>query len=155
MNHPQMGSTNALPRGTADVPPAAPPLLDGLRVLVVDDEARFREMLREMLGCCGASVTAVGSVAEALRMMPKVRPDVLLSDLSMPERDGYALIRAVRALAPERGGRVPAVAVSGDTDERTRQRAQTAGFDHYLAKPVDLHRLVATIGGMTTKGVTW
>ena len=154
MNHPEMGSTNALPRGTADVPPAAPPLLDGLRVLVVDDEARFREMLGEMLGCCGAAVTAVGSAAEALRMMPEVRPDVLLSDLSMPERDGYALIRAVRALAPERGGRVPAVAVSGDTGGGTRQQAQTAGFDHYLAKPVGLHRLVATIGGMITKGVT-
>jgi two-component system CheB/CheR fusion protein len=150
-----MGSTNALPRGRADVPPAAPPLLDGLRVLVVDDEARIREMLREMLGCCGAAVTAVASVSEALRMMPEVRPDVLLSDLSMPERDGYALIRAVRALAPERGGRVPAVAVSGDTDGGTRQRAQTAGFDQYLAKPVDLQRLVATIGEMTTKGVMW
>ena len=150
MNHPEMGSTNALPRGTADVPPAAAPLQDGLRVLVVDDEARFREML----GCCGAAVTAVGSAAEALRMMPEVRPDVLLSDLSMPERDGYALIRAVRALAPDRGGRVPAVAVSGDTDGATRQQAQTAGFDHYLAKPVDLHRLVATIGGMITRGVT-
>ena len=72
-------------------------------MLVVDDQARFREMLGEMLGCCGAAVTAVGSVAEALRMMPEVRPYVLLSDLSMPERDGYALIRAVRALAPERG----------------------------------------------------
>jgi two-component system CheB/CheR fusion protein len=130
-------------------------LLDGLRVLVVDDEARLREMLGEMLGCCGAAVTAVGSVGEALRMMTKVRPDVLLSDLSMPERDGYALIRAVRALAPERGGRVTAVAVSGDTDAGTRQRAQTAGFDHYLAKPVDLNRLVATIGGVARKGVTW
>jgi CheY-like chemotaxis protein len=155
MNHPEMASTTALPRGSADVPPAAPPLLDGLRVLVVDDEARFRDMLREMLGCCGAAVTAVGSVTEALRMMPEVRPDVLLSDLSMPERDGYALIRAVRALAPERGGRVPAVAVSGDTDGGTRQRARMAGFDQYLAKPVDLPRLVATIGEMTTKGVLW
>ena len=155
MKHSEMGSTNTLPRGTANFLPAAPPLLDGLRVLVVDDEARFREMVAEMLGCCGAAVTAVGSVAEALRMMPKVRPDVLLSDLSMPERDGYALIRAVRALAPERGGRVPAVAVSGDTDGETRQRAQTAGFDHYLEKPVDLQRLVAAIGGMTTRGVTW
>jgi CheY-like chemotaxis protein len=155
MNHPEMGLTNALPRGTADVPPAAPPLLEGLRVLVVDDEARLRDMLGEMLGCCGAAVTAVGSAAEALRMMPELRPDVLLSDLSMPERDGYALIRAVRALAPERGGRVPAVAVSGDTDGETGQRARTAGFDHYLEKPVDLHRLVATLGGMTTKGVTW
>ena len=150
MNHPQMGSTNALPRGAADVRAAAAPVLDGLRVLVVDDEASIRELLGAMLGGCGAAVTAVGSVAEALRMMPKVRPDVLLSDLSMPERDGYALIRAVRALAPERGGHVRAVAVSGDTDEGTRQRAQTAGFDHYLAKPVDLNRLVATIGGMTT-----
>jgi CheY-like chemotaxis protein len=138
MNHPEMGSTNALPRGTADVPPAASPLLDGLRVLVVDDEARFREMLGELMGCCGAAVTAVGSVAEALRMMPEVRPDVLLSDLSMPERDGYALIRAVRGPGP-RAGR----ACAG------------RGGDHYLAKPVDLHRLVATIGGMTTKGVTW
>jgi len=129
--------------------------MDGLRVLVVDDEARFREMVAEMLGHCGAEVTAVGSVADALRMLPEVRPDVLLSDLSMPERDGYALIQAVRALAPERGGCVPAVAVSGDTDGRTRQRAQMAGFDHYVEKPVDLHRLAAAIERMTMKGRTW
>ena len=113
-------------------------------------------MMAEMLKCCGAEVTTVGSVGEALRLMPDMRPDLLLSDLSMPGRDGFALIQAVRALTPERGGRVPAVAVSGDADGRTRQRAKTAGFNHYLEKPVDLRRLVATMfGGMTTKGVTW
>lgn len=149
MNHPEMGVRNGSPRGTADGPPAAGLQLEGLRVLVVDDEAPVRELLAEMLEYCGAAVTAVGSVADALRMMPEVRPHVLLSDLSMPERDGYSLIRAVRALAPEQGGRVPAMAVSGDTDGGTRQRAQTAGFDQYLAKPVDPNRLVAAIEGVT------
>ena len=149
----EMSAANAAPHRADGVPPVVPPPLDGLTVLLVDDDARVGEMMAEMLKCCGAEVTTVGSVGEALRLMPDMRPDLLLSDLSMPGRDGFALIQAVRALTPERGGRVPAVAVSGDTDGRTRQRAKTAGFDHYLEKPVDLRRLVVAVEGMAMRGM--
>ena len=153
MTSKEMSAASAAPRRADGAPPESPPPLDGLTVLLVDDDARVREMMAEMLKCCGAEVTTVGSVEEALQLMPDMRPDLLLSDLAMPDRDGFALIQAVRALAPERGGRVPAVAVSGDTDGRTRQRAQTAGFDHYLEKPVDLHRLAVAVEGMTMRGM--
>lgn len=85
--------------------------------------------------------------------MPDLRPGLLLGDLSMPDQDGWALIRAMRALAPDRGGRMPAVAVSGNIDGHTRQRARAAGLDDYLAKPLDLHLLAPAVDEMAMKGM--
>src|SRR5205823_12656382 len=94
---------------------AHPPRLDlqGMRVLLVEDDADTRELLSTMLRHFNAKVVAVGSMAEALSALQERKPDVLVSDIHLPGADGYELIRAVRALPIERGGGVPAIAVTG------------------------------------------
>jgi CheY-like chemotaxis protein len=126
------------------------PDLIGLHILVVDDDLDLRESLSLLLELYGASVTAVGSAREALQVLSATVPDVLLSDLAMPEEDGYDLIRKIRALPPERGGQVPAAAVSARTGPEDRRRALADGFQVYVAKPVsgeDLVAVVARLGG--------
>ena len=99
--------------------------LAGRRILVVDDEADARDLLAEILGQAGADVTVVASAEDALETLRRQRPDVLLSDIGMPGDDGYALIRKVRALGPEQGGQVRAVAADGvRTVGRPRPRAR-------------------------------
>ncbi len=121
------------------------PRCDGLRVLVVDDEPDSRELVAAFLGACGADVETVGSAAAALAAVKARRPDVLVSDLAMPAADGFELIRAVRALPPERGGRVPAVALTALAGAETRVRALVEGFDGYVAKPVEPLELAAVV----------
>lgn len=117
---------------------AALPMLEGVRVLLVEDDRDSREALEVLLARqCGATVTAAGSVREALDAFQRERPDVLISDIGMPQEDGFALIRQVRALAPERGGRVPALALTGYARKQDRTRALAAGYQAHLAKPVD------------------
>jgi PAS domain S-box-containing protein len=101
--------------------------LDGLRVLVVDDEQDTREMLKAGLGQCGAEVTAAGSAAEALEALVAGAPDVLISDIGMPGEDGYELIRKVRALPAEEGGKVPAIALTAYARVEDRMQALRAG----------------------------
>jgi CheY-like chemotaxis protein len=113
-----------------------PPDLRGIRVLLVDDDSPVREAMTLVLEHFGARVTAVASVSEALGALERSRPDVLLSDLRMPGADGYDLIRAVRALPRDRGGAIPAAAVSGHGGLEAR-RALRRGFWLHLAKPVD------------------
>jgi PAS domain S-box-containing protein len=118
--------------------------LDGVRVLVVDDEPDVCEFLRTRLEERGARVTTVTSSAAALRALEERAPDVLVSDIAMPEEDGYALIRTVRT----RGGplaRIPAIAVTAYSGTEDRQRAFLAGYQHHLAKPVVEGELVAAI----------
>jgi CheY-like chemotaxis protein len=124
-----------------------PPLagLRGLRVLVVDDEADARELLTTVLEQSGAEVTAVGSTADALGALQRWRPDVLVSDLGISGEDGYALIRRVRALAPEQGGETPAIAVTAYARIEDRLRAASAGFQMHVAKPAEPADLVAAI----------
>jgi CheY-like chemotaxis protein len=123
-------------------PPAPQPAalsfadLSGLHVLIIDDEADAREVVSAMLIRAGAQVTAAGSVAETLELMTTIQPDVLVSDIAMPDRDGYELIRLVRELPLDRGGRVPAIALTAYAREEDRFRALTAGFQAHLAKPV-------------------
>ncbi len=122
--------------------------LMGVHVLVVDDERACRELFTEILRYCGALVTAAASVSEALRVMQITRCDVVIADIAMPGEDGYDLIRRIRALKPEDGGVVRAVAVTAWTRPGDRDAARTAGFDGYLMKPVDpwaLCRLVASL----------
>jgi CheY-like chemotaxis protein len=126
------------------------PALAGLRVLLVEDDVDARESLRLLLELGGAAVTAVGSAREALRALVQSTPDVLLSDLSMPGEDGYALIRKVRALASDPAARVPAAAVTARTSLEDRHRALTEGFQGYVPKPVDaaeVTAVVARLGG--------
>jgi CheY-like chemotaxis protein len=125
--------------------------LAAVRILVVDDNALVRALLTTLLESYGATVTSVGSAAEALRVLPLERPDVLLTDLSMPEADGFSLIRQVRALSPENGGRTPAALVTGLAAAQDRAEVLRAGFQFCLAKPVNAGELVAVVTILATK----
>ncbi|HWS99082.1 MAG TPA: PAS domain S-box protein [Pyrinomonadaceae bacterium] len=120
-------------------------ILSGVRVLVVDDEEDARALLRTVLEKYGAEVVAAASTREALAAVERDAPDVLISDIGMPEEDGYELIRRVRALDPERGGRVPAAAVSAYAGEDNRREAVEAGFQLHVAKPVDPEELIKVV----------
>jgi PAS domain S-box-containing protein len=117
--------------------------LDNLQILVVDDEADTRELLRQGLEYCGAKVKVVGSAAEAVEALIAAVPDILISDIGMPEVDGYDLIKRVRALPPERGGKVPAIALTAYTRTEDRLQSLRAGYDMHVPKPVELAELVA------------
>ncbi|HVQ26072.1 MAG TPA: ATP-binding protein, partial [Planctomycetota bacterium] len=127
--------------------PRADALL-GLRVLVVEDEDDTRQMFARMLGAAGAEVTAVGSAREAMREFERQPPDLLLSDIGMPETDGYWLIQTVRQLPPGAGGAVPAIAVTAFARGSDRSRALGAGYQMHLAKPVGQAELVGAIAGL-------
>lgn len=119
--------------------------LDGLRVLVVDDEPDTLEVVGAALRHAGADVVSAASAAEALRCLRASVPDVLISDLAMPGEDGFDLITKVRALSNESGGRVPAVALSAFTGAEDRHHALDAGFQLYVAKPIEPLELVRLV----------
>jgi CheY-like chemotaxis protein len=116
--------------------------LSGIRVLAVDDDADARDLVVFLLEDCGASVTAVASADDALKVLTQSVPDVLLSDIGMPDTDGYMLLRQVRALPPEQGGLVPAIALTAYAGEIDYQQALTAGFQRHICKPLDPDKLV-------------
>jgi PAS domain S-box-containing protein len=122
-----------------------PTLLKDISVLVVDDEPDTRALLRHALEQCGARVTTAANASEALAVLKKMRPDVLLSDIGMPGEDGYDLIRRVRALEPERGGRLPAIALTAYVGADDRQRAISAGYHAHVGKPVELTKLATLV----------
>ena len=117
--------------------------LSGVRVLVVDDARYVLDVVTDMLQCNGANVTAVDSAEEALDILQRERPDVLLSDIAMPGMDGYALLRQARARL--RGARVVAAALTAYAGEEDRRRALAAGFQMHLAKPVEPAELISVI----------
>lgn len=119
--------------------------LRGIHVLVVEDDDDSRELLETMLAYCGALVTTAASARVALNTLRRVTADVLLSDISMPEQDGYWLIREVRALPAERGGAIPAVAITAHGYPHGVDRTLAAGFQAHLRKPVDPWELARTI----------
>jgi PAS domain S-box-containing protein len=139
-SHPREGAGAAGQEETPD--------LRGIRVLVVDDEADARETLRQILSHCGAEVRTAASALEALEALGGYRPDVLLSDIGMPEQDGYALIRQVRMLPPEQGGRTPAAALTAFARGEDRRRALLAGFQTHLAKPIEIRELAAVVADL-------
>jgi PAS domain S-box-containing protein len=122
--------------------------LTGIRVLVVDDEADARELLITILEKCGAEVQAAGSAVEGFEIVNEWRPHVIVSDIGMPQEDGYMFIRRVRALAPEKGGGTPAAALTAYTKIEDRLRALSAGFQTHVGKPVDPTELAAVIGSL-------
>jgi len=130
--------------GTVDVPS-----LEGLRVLVVDDEADARESLTAVLEQCGAVVTAVASAREALGALAHQRPDILVSDIGMPEEDGYSLIEKVRVLDARHGGRIPAVALTAYAAPEDRRRALDAGYELHMPKPVTPEELVTAVANLS------
>jgi len=142
------------------LPLSVSPSLTGLWTLVVDDEADARELVTVLLRQYGARVTAAASVAEALAALRQgesgKRPDVIISDIGMPDEDGYMLIRHVRQLPPEEGGRIPAVALTAFERASDRVRALSAGFQFHVPKPVEpeeLAMVIANITGLAEKGM--
>jgi len=131
------------------------PSLDGLKVLVVDDEADTRELIGEVLKECGSEVIITRSAAEALEALEQHQPDILISDLGMPDEDGYSLIEKIRALPSERGGNIPAAALTAYARAEDRMRVLRSGFQFHLPKPVDsaeLVTVVASLAGRAYKG---
>ena len=127
------------------------PRLDGVRVLLVESAPLVREVVADVLGQCGAQVTAVDSAVAGLAILKGERPDALVSSLSMPERDGYWLIREVRKLPPDQGGDVPAAAFTGLTTPEHRLATLRAGYQFHVPKPVALSRLAEVVGLLTLK----
>ena len=124
------------------------PSLEGLKVLVVDDEADTRELIREVLKECGSEVVMSRSAAEALEALEQHHPDILISDLGMPDEDGYSLISKIRALPPERGGQIPAAALTAYARAEDRLRVLRSGFQFHLPKPVDSAELVTVVASL-------
>lgn len=122
--------------------------IEGLRVLVVDDEPDARDLLRTLLESCKMQVTTASSAAEAMNVVRTHKLDVVLSDVAMPEEDGLAFIRRVRALTREEGGRVPAVALTAYARLEDRTRALRAGFNAHVAKPVEPNELLAVLSSL-------
>jgi PAS domain S-box-containing protein len=136
------------PTASADVPFDCPSELEGLRLLVVDDEADTRTLLKAVLERCGASVVAVASAGEALAALKETRPDVLISDLGMPEEDGYTLIKKVRALSPEDGGQTPSAALTAYARVEDRMKVLRAGFQIHIPKPVEPAELITVVANL-------
>jgi CheY-like chemotaxis protein len=149
------GATNAPARTgerAALLAYGGPERLDGLRILVVDDEPDTLEMLKFGLSQFGASVSAAGSAEEALAALAGGGCDVLISDIGMPSVDGYELIRRVRQLPAERGGRVPAVALTAYARIEDRLQALRSGFQMHVPKPVELAELIMVTASLVGRG---
>ena len=129
----------------ATAPPAFKPTdLSGLKVLAVDDQQDARDLIRRVLEDCGARVVTAGSAAEGLAAVARERPDVLLSDIGMPDVDGFEFLRRVR----ESGGHVPAIALTAFARSEDRTRALRAGFRMHMAKPVEPAELIAAVASV-------
>ncbi len=139
------GDHQSIAQGTEE-----PAGLNGLRVLIIDDQEEAQEALSTLLESLGAQAQSAGSAREGLAALASYHPDVVLCDVAMPGEDGFSVIRKVRALEPGQGGKVPVAALTAYADKETVQRCLDAGFDAHLAKPMDiadLARLIAQLGG--------
>jgi hypothetical protein len=143
------------PAGEARPPSAATgvPRLDGITVLVVDDESDAREIMAHALQACGARVTVAGGARDAFDVLVSTDVDVLLSDIAMPDEDGYSLIRRVRASTNSRVAAIPAVAVTAHARQAEREQAFAAGFQRHLAKPVEPVDLARAVDQLVHGGV--
>lgn len=128
--------------------------LDGVRVLLVEDHEVVRDVISRLLVEFGAVVTAAAGVVEALEAFEREPPDVVLSDIEMADQNGYALIRRLRALPRDRGGLTPAAGLTGLCTVEGRSRVLQAGFQYYVAKPVDARTLVRVVAALAARSVT-
>ncbi len=122
-----------------------PQLLSGLNVLIVDDDSDTLKLMTTALTRRHANVTAVSSAGEAIKAITQRRPDVLVSDIAMPDEDGYGLIKKIRSLERDASENIPAVAITAYAKDEDRERALSAGFQIYLAKPVELTELISVV----------
>ena len=129
----------------------AAPWLGGVRVLVVDDHEDARLLVKALLERCGATVAVAASVREALSAVSREKPDVVLSDVEMPEESGYDLLRRLRALPPEGGGQTPAVALTAYATARDRMKLLQAGFQMHVPKPVQPAELATVVASLVRK----
>jgi CheY-like chemotaxis protein len=136
-------STTLLP--SPSVRDGAPLRLQGVRVLVVEDEEDAREFVGALLESRGASVRLTASAAEAYVSLDEGVPDVILSDIGMPDEDGYSFARRLRTFPRERGGVTPIVALTAYASAQDRRRAIEAGYDYHLPKPVDTEELIRVL----------
>jgi PAS domain S-box-containing protein len=139
---PQRRTHSASPQFTC------PPIMNGLRVLVVDDEADSRRLVATVLERCLATVRTAGSAEEAMEVLREGPPDVMVSDIGMPGEDGFSLIQRVRALELERGIKVPAVALTAYTRVEDRMRALAAGYQMFIPKPVEPVELITIVANL-------
>jgi CheY-like chemotaxis protein len=116
--------------------------LHGVRVILVDDESDGRELLADVLSTHGADVHLCESAEEARAALRERRPHLIISDIGMPRESGIDLMRSIRSMAPEAGGSVPAIAVTGYDQDSLRSETISAGYDRHVAKPVDPAALV-------------
>jgi signal transduction histidine kinase/ActR/RegA family two-component response regulator len=126
--------------------------LDGVRVLLAENDVDGREVLTLILELAGAQVIAVETVRQALSAVDSFRPDVLVSDVGLPDEDGYALMRQLRTRDAARGGTTPAIALTGYVSSEDRARLLAAGFQIYLRKPMDPSEIVAAVASLTASG---
>jgi CheY-like chemotaxis protein len=122
--------------------------LYGLKILVVDDDVDTRELIDWVLRRAGAEVVCAGSARESLDALEKERFHLLISDIAMPDEDGYSLLRKVRALAPEHGGRIPAIALTAHSMVTDRLQSLRAGFQSHVPKPVVPEELVEVVASI-------
>lgn len=122
--------------------------LEGICVLVVDDEHDARKLIQRVLTECRAKVFTAANANEGLAMLKQHKPDVLISDIGMPETDGYEFLRHVRRLLPEKGGKVPAIALTAFARSEDRTRAMMAGYQIHIAKPIETQELLATVASL-------
>jgi CheY-like chemotaxis protein len=122
--------------------------LEGVSILVVDDHDETRAAVADTLALAGARVRDAPSAQSGFLMLEQHRPDLLLTDLEMPDVDGWEFLRAVRMMPPERGGRTPAVAITAHNTQEDRQRSLIAGFRLHLAKPFEATELVNVLAAL-------
>jgi CheY-like chemotaxis protein len=122
--------------------------LSGVRIMVVDDEKDGRELVKRVLEGCGAEMFTAATADEALAMLTRVQPQVLVSDIGMPNVDGFELLRRIRALGADKGGALPAIALTAFARPEDRTQALHAGFAVHVAKPVEPVDLIATVASV-------
>jgi PAS domain S-box-containing protein len=146
---PLMPHQSAIPQEVRESKPASG--LQDIKVLVVEDTTDMREYITFVLEQEGATVVAVATAAQALRALDQFQPQVLVSDIGMPEMDGYMLLRQVRMRSPQQGGQTPAVALTAYAGEINQQQAIAAGFQRHLAKPVEPEALVKVVADLAQR----
>jgi CheY-like chemotaxis protein/anti-sigma regulatory factor (Ser/Thr protein kinase) len=119
--------------------------LSGLRIVVVDDEPDACLLIKQVLDRCHAVVLTASSAAEAIPLVEMSHPDILISDIGMPHVDGYELLRRIRSLQPDRGGQVPAIALTAFARPEDRTRSLAAGYSMHVSKPIEPEKLTATV----------
>ena len=147
-------ATRGRSRRQPSLTPALPEfssLLEGLRLLVVDDETGSRDLLETLLGHYGAEVRAASCAAQALEEVTRFKPDLLISDIEMPDEDGYSLLRKLRFVEEDLGGRIPAVALTAHARTEDRMQALAAGFDTHVSKPVEPAELVTVVASLARR----